>query len=127
MSLTGVTAGFACVRWSGGSAKGHALVLFEVAQLAMAHPSRLARSSFSTLRIMVTKNRRAQTATCHRKEPRALDRARASGPSGVTTNQTPTVSDNANGLTVEQENAIPYRPCMEAYGWVNGRLRCGNN
>lgn len=50
----------------------------------------------------------------------------ASGPSRVTTNQTPTVGDNANGLTVEQEKAIPYRPCMEAYGWVNGRLRCGN-
>jgi len=55
MSLTRVTAGLACVRWSGGRAKGHACVLFEVAQLAMAQPSRLARSSFSTLRIMVTK------------------------------------------------------------------------
>jgi hypothetical protein len=50
----------------------------------------------------------------------------ASGPSRVTANQTPTISDNANGLTVQQEKAIPYRPCMEAYGWANGRLRCGN-
>jgi hypothetical protein len=49
----------------------------------------------------------------------------ASGQSRVTTNQTPTVSDNASGLTVEQENTIPYRPCMEAYGSINGRLRCG--
>jgi hypothetical protein len=47
----------------------------------------------------------------------------ASGQSGVTTNQTPT----ANGPTAAQENAIPYRPCMEALGWVDGRLVCRNN
>jgi hypothetical protein len=58
----------------------------------------------------------------------AQDDPCGSGPSRITTNQTPTVSDNANGgLTVEQESAIPYRPCMEARGWVNGHLVCSNN
>lgn len=58
----------------------------------------------------------------------AQDDQGASGPSRTTAKQTPTVSDNANrGLTAEQENAIRYRPCMEADGWVNGRLRCYNN
>jgi hypothetical protein len=53
----------------------------------------------------------------------AKDDQGASGP----TKQTPTVSDNAHGgPTVEQEKAIPYRPCMEARGWVNGHLRCHN-
>lgn len=52
----------------------------------------------------------------------------ASGPSRSTTQQRPTARDNANGgLTVQQENEIPYRPCMEAHGWVNDRLRCDNN
>jgi hypothetical protein len=51
----------------------------------------------------------------------------AADPSSVRTNHAPTVSDNSsNGLTAEQENAIPYRPCMEAVGWANGRLRCRN-
>jgi len=36
--------------------------------------------------------------------------------------------DNENGLdgkglTVEQENAIPYHPCTEVLGWVNGHIR----
>ena len=30
------------------------------------------------------------------------------------------------GITVKQESAVPYRPCREAQGWVNGRLRCDN-
>jgi hypothetical protein len=33
---------------------------------------------------------------------------------------------NGHGITVEQENAIPYRPCMEVLGWVNGHLSCRN-
>jgi hypothetical protein len=33
---------------------------------------------------------------------------------------------NGKGLTVEQEDAIPYRPCTEALGWVNGHLSCRN-
>jgi hypothetical protein len=57
----------------------------------------------------------------------AQDDQGSSGQSRMTTKQTPTVSDKANGgLTTEQENAIPYHPCMEAYGWVDGRLRCEN-
>jgi hypothetical protein len=35
-------------------------------------------------------------------------------------------NSQASGLTTEQEDAVPYRPCMEALGWVNGRLRCSN-
>jgi len=27
---------------------------------------------------------------------------------------------------IKQENAAPYQPCVEALGWVNGRLRCRN-
>jgi hypothetical protein len=30
------------------------------------------------------------------------------------------------GITTQQETTIPYHPCTEAYGWVNGRLRCNN-
>ena len=56
-------------------------------------------------------------------------------PPRATTNPAPTVrdnaprvvrDDNANGFNLEQENAIPYRPCIEATGWVNGHLRCNN-
>jgi hypothetical protein len=45
---------------------------------------------------------------------------------GGATTKAPTAGDNAHGLTVEEENAIPYRPCMEAYGWINGHLQCNN-
>ena len=31
-----------------------------------------------------------------------------------------------SGFTAEQQNAIPYRPCTQAVGWVNGRLHCYN-
>ena len=34
---------------------------------------------------------------------------------------------DGHGLTVEQENAIPYRPCAEVLGWVNGHLSCRND
>jgi hypothetical protein len=37
-----------------------------------------------------------------------------------------TVSDNVPGITAEQHRAVPYHPCREALGWVNGRLRCNN-
>ena len=30
------------------------------------------------------------------------------------------------GITVEEESAIPYRPCAVVRGWVNGHLRCYN-
>jgi hypothetical protein len=30
------------------------------------------------------------------------------------------------GPTVTQESTIPYQPCREALGWVNGRLKCDN-
>ena len=44
---------------------------------------------------------------------------------------TPPVSNenglDGHGLTVEQENAIPYRPCSEVLGWVNGHLICRND
>ena len=33
---------------------------------------------------------------------------------------------NGKGVTVEQENAIPYRPCTEVLGWVNGHVSCRN-
>jgi hypothetical protein len=34
---------------------------------------------------------------------------------------------DGHGLTVEQEYAIPYRPCTEVLGWVNGHLKCRND
>ena len=30
------------------------------------------------------------------------------------------------GLTPKEHAAIPYQPCRDALGWVNGRLRCDN-
>lgn len=36
-------------------------------------------------------------------------------------------STEADGISAAQENAIPYRPCTRALGWVNGRLQCHNN
>ena len=60
---------------------------------------------------------------------------RVPAPPRATTNPAPTVrdnaprvvrDDNANGFNLEQENAIPYRPCIEATGWVNGHLRCND-
>jgi hypothetical protein len=41
----------------------------------------------------------------------------------------PAANENGSdgkGVTVEQENAIPYRPCTEVLGWVNGHLSCRN-
>ena len=31
------------------------------------------------------------------------------------------------GMTAAQEDAIPYRACSIAVGWVNGRLVCRND
>jgi hypothetical protein len=42
----------------------------------------------------------------------------------------PVANENGSdgkGLTVEQENAIPYRPCAEVLGWVNGHVSCRND
>jgi hypothetical protein len=36
-------------------------------------------------------------------------------------------SSDADGITVEQENMIPYHPCTRAVGWVNGHLVCRND
>jgi hypothetical protein len=38
----------------------------------------------------------------------------------------PSYGVNQPGLTIQQEAKIPYQPCREALGWVNGRLRCDN-
>lgn len=38
----------------------------------------------------------------------------------------PSYGDNQPGMTIQQEAKIPYQPCREALGWVNGRLRCDN-
>jgi hypothetical protein len=32
----------------------------------------------------------------------------------------------AGSISAAQENAIPYRACTRALGWVNGRLQCRN-
>jgi len=34
--------------------------------------------------------------------------------------------DNLPGISPQQEAAIPYTPCVQPMGWVNGRLRCDN-
>jgi hypothetical protein len=39
----------------------------------------------------------------------------------------PSDGENEPGMTIQQENKIRYRPCREALGWVNGRLRCDNS
>jgi hypothetical protein len=46
--------------------------------------------------------------------------------SSRTTSSGTTATDNVPGITVEQQRAVPYHPCREALGWVNGRLRCNN-
>ena len=38
----------------------------------------------------------------------------------------PVTTDPTPGISVQQQAAIPYHPCVEALGWVNGRLRCDN-
>ena len=52
--------------------------------------------------------------------------------SAQTTQQSSDIS-NANrannsdyGMTAAQEDAIPYRACSNAVGWVNGHLVCRN-
>jgi hypothetical protein len=48
-------------------------------------------------------------------------------PPSVPTNPAPDgTGAKLPGITVEEESAIPYRPCTEAIGWVNGHLRCNN-
>jgi hypothetical protein len=46
----------------------------------------------------------------------------------VTTDKTPGFSpqDETPGISPQQQAKIPYIPCTEAVGWVNGRLRCNN-
>ncbi len=50
---------------------------------------------------------------------------RVSNPSFGPANQAAT--SDGSGLTAEEEGKIPYHPCTEAIGWVNGRLQCRNN
>ena len=51
-------------------------------------------------------------------------------PSSLPSQSPPANNENGldgHGITVEQENAIPYRPCTEVLGWVNGHLNCRND
>jgi hypothetical protein len=52
-------------------------------------------------------------------------------PSYEPANHAPMVGDknssDGTGLNAEQEGKIPYHPCTEALGWVNGRLQCRND
>jgi hypothetical protein len=52
-------------------------------------------------------------------------------PSYEPANHAPMVGDenssDRTGLTAEQEGKIPYHPCTEPLGWINGRLQCRNN
>jgi hypothetical protein len=61
----------------------------------------------------------------------AADRKDTKKQSSESTNSIPatgsTYGENEPGITIQQENAVPYRPCREALGWVNGRLRCSND
>jgi hypothetical protein len=36
-------------------------------------------------------------------------------------------NDTTHFITVEQEKAIPYRACINARGWKNGRLICADD
>ncbi len=47
--------------------------------------------------------------------------------SNVAADRSMTGAPVADGITQAQEDAIPYRPCTIALGWVNGRLQCRNN
>ena len=38
----------------------------------------------------------------------------------------PVTADQTPGISPQQQAKIPYHPCVEALGWVNGRLRCDN-
>jgi hypothetical protein len=52
----------------------------------------------------------------------AGDNKNTKDPSGQTTNP----AAPYGGLTPKEHVDIPYQPCREALGWVNGRLRCDN-
>jgi hypothetical protein len=52
--------------------------------------------------------------------PRATTNAPAAAKNAAT-------KDATSLTTLEQEIAMPYRPCINARGWVNGRLVCGDN
>lgn len=56
---------------------------------------------------------------------------RVANPSYEPANHAPMVgnenSSDGTALTPEQEDKIPYHPCKEAVGWVNGRLQCRND
>ena len=34
---------------------------------------------------------------------------------------------HVNGITYEEHKAVPYRACIDARGWRNGRLVCAND
>jgi hypothetical protein len=55
----------------------------------------------------------------------------STAPRGVTGNPPPQRQEPIPNFPsveqqIKQENAAPYQPCVEALGWVNGRLRCRN-
>jgi len=56
--------------------------------------------------------------------------AQTAGQSSDTSNLAAHPSDNATeagSISAAQENAIPYRACTRAVGWMNGRLQCRDN
>jgi hypothetical protein len=55
----------------------------------------------------------------------AADNKDTKAPSRETPTTVPTDAPYG-GPTPKQHAAIPYRPCREALGWVNGRLHCDN-
>jgi hypothetical protein len=55
----------------------------------------------------------------------AGDNKNTKDPSREATNPAPAAAPYG-GLTPKEHADIPYQPCREALGWVNGRLRCDN-
>ena len=54
--------------------------------------------------------------------PRAMTDAPATTKNAATKGG---ATDDVTGLTtVEQQKAVPYRACINARGWANGRLLC---
>ena len=53
----------------------------------------------------------------------AGDNKNTKDPSGQTDESSRSIRRN---LTPKEHVDIPYQPCREALGWVNGRLRCDN-
>ena len=70
----------------------------------------------------------AMSPACAQNEQRGT-RTRAVPPAATTNTET---KDIATGsvpglITADEENAVPYRACLNARGWENGRLVCSEN